>query len=255
MCSTKAYLADIDFDLGADLVALATTGTAVRFAPFFRTEFGDYPSYFVSGELITGGGGVVGLEFTELRSGPPDTSGTHPLLAECRQAFTDALAASARFAALPPTQVYGDIKVGIGEQVTIDATGGGVIAIKSLRMAGGATEYFDDHVPSCSTAFDVTSHFTVVANPGDQILLNVGKLRLGNCAQLVWPRDAVVNLPGSGGTAKIGVLNRLPVLLAPGRNLSVLGAADDVQSSIGATHVRRLSTRGNVRWTSQLPCH
>lgn len=255
VCTGRAYLADIGFGSAADLVVLATSGTAVRFAPVFHDQFGeDYPEYRVS-RLITGGGEITGLQFVDLNAGPPDTSGTHPRLAECQTALGDAVAASDRLAALPPTQVFGDIKIGINEEFTIDATGGGVIAIKSLNMAGGATAYFDDHVPSCSTSFEKTSHFTIVTNTGDQVLLNIGKLRLGNCARLTWPRDAIVNMAGKGGTAKIGVLNRIPVLLAPQRNLAVLGAADDFNSTIGATHVRRLTTRGNVRWTSQLPCH
>jgi hypothetical protein len=162
-------------------------------------------------------------------------SGTDPRLDVCRWALDDAGTASARLAALAPTQVYGDIAIGIGEEVTIDATGGAVISIESLKMVGGKTEYFDGNVPSCNTSFERTSHFTIVSNPEDQVLINVGKLR-------------------NGATVKFGERNRIPLLLAPGRKVNSVGSADSFASLVGALHAKQLKMRGSVQWAEPLPC-
>jgi hypothetical protein len=137
--------------------------------------------------------------------------------------------------------------------MTIDATGGGVIQMDSLSMKGGATVYFDEHVPSCSEDVDSVATLEVISNPGDRVVFNVDRLRLGNCARLTWNDDTIVNVTGSGAGVKIGVLVRTPIIVAPGRKVDILGAADDVEDTTAAVYARSLKMRGFVD-IEGLPC-
>ena len=50
-----------------------------------------------------------------------------------------------------------------------------------------------------------------------------------------------------------------PVLLAPERNVSIIGSSLDVPPVLAAVYARRVKTRGNVliedQYTDDLPCH
>jgi hypothetical protein len=93
-----------------DLVALAGTGTALRFFTYdpYDSYGGSDPGLRVEGTVATGGGRVIGDIDTDT---PVDTSGTHPKLASCRQAIADMQSASAVLAGLAPTQDVGPIRV------------------------------------------------------------------------------------------------------------------------------------------------
>ena len=71
---------------------------------------------------------------------------------------------------------------------------------------------------------------------------------------MTWPRDTIINPFGTGGSVKVGVLNPLPIIFAPGRKITVTGAADDFTSLVGAYHAKRVKTRGNVQSSTPLPC-
>jgi len=174
----------------ADLVALATDGVAVKAK---RPDTGCYYCSgldAVDGNVITGGGSVSGLEF--LFDSPPypvDTSGTNPRVADCEHAMDTIRDASARLAALTPTQVFGDVSIGLGEKMTIDARGGAVIRMDSLRMASSPQKIYDyDPVVRFCESGDESqiAHLEVLMNDGDQVVINVPTLALGSCAQPTW---------------------------------------------------------------------
>ncbi len=272
MCTGKAAIQNVSVggagagfgSDGADLVALAAQGTAVHARRpatgcYYCSGFDD-----VDGAVITGGGRIAGLE--NLYDPPTDTTGNHPRLADCRRGLAAARTASARLAALPPTHVFGDVHIGIGERVTIDARGGAVINMDSLRMESARQTLFDvDPVVRWCDSGDERAVATlrVIANEGDPVVINVPDLTLGTCAQ---PdvMDAVINVSGPGRPIRVGTQvgyawSGSPVLLAPERKVSVLGSAIDLPPIFAAMYVRSLKTTGFVliedQWTDNLPCH
>jgi hypothetical protein len=274
VCTGKATLQNVDVGGAssgfgynvADLVALASGGVAVHAQ---RPATGCYYCEgfdSIDGPLITGGGRVAGLENLFIDPAIPDTSGTHPRLGDCRRAMAAAADASARLAALPPTHVFGNVHIGIGEKVTIDARGGAVIQMDSLRMEGGRQTLFDVDpvVRACDSGFDdALSRLQILSNEGDQVVINVPSLTLGSCAQPDM-KDGVINVPGSGGSIRVGTqvgygYSASPVLLAPGRKVSILGSAIDLPPTFSAIYAKSLKTTGFVlvenQWGDNLPCH
>jgi thrombospondin type 3 repeat protein len=165
VCTGKATLQN--FDVGgasagfgyntADLVALAVDGTAVKAK---RPAIGcAYCSGLdaVDGSVITGGGAVRGLELLfEAPPYPVDTSGSNARLDECRGAMAAMQQVSDRLAALPPIQTFGDVRLDIGESMTIDARGGAVIRMDSLRMASSPQKLFSSSRSSATARAGTT---------------------------------------------------------------------------------------------------
>src|SRR5581483_5507085 len=124
-----AYLDGYDLRTPPRLVATATHGTAVRFfVPGSYSYFGTG----VDGDVVTGGGAVLGPYLEETVGGHIDVTGTDPEVAVCAQAMLDAEHASAMLAARTPTKVLGAVRVRPGEELDIDAGDGGVVQIDSL---------------------------------------------------------------------------------------------------------------------------
>jgi hypothetical protein len=260
--STAALQNTIVGDLQpGDLVAVATSGRAIQFllpAPNTGSHGSDA---FVRGDVVTGGGFVRGA--TPNSASSVDVSGTDPRVATCRQAIADVEHASQVLAALPPTHVYGDVVIDNGQTFTIDARGGAVIKMDSLIMKGTRVTGNKLDGRFCDEDPSLTSTLDIVANSGDQVLLNVGRLVLGNCAA---PNihDYVVNVPGPGPTVRIGtqisdIFSDSPTVLAPQRKVVVTGSGQDLQPFLAAIYARDLRARGSVifenQWThNDRPC-
>ena len=173
-----------------------------------------------------------------------DTTGTHPKLARCTDAMDDALAASAYFASLPPTHVYGDVDVGPGEEVVIDAGGGpglAVIDIGSLRVRGG---------PKDPVSGDCGPRANLYFDGPENLVVNVRKtLEVGRCGQVSSfdHPQAVINVPGRGAAVRIGGTAALPVaVLAPERNIKVRKTVEsfEVSNYLGQLHGRMVTMAG-----------
>ena len=242
VCTTTARIAGADVNddsttEGRDLIALASGGTAVQLA-----FFGDQEPE-VSGVVATGGGRVVvppGLSF------PPtvDTSGTHPQVPRCTQALDDALAASAAFAAMPATDVYGDVEIGPDEEVVIDAGGGpglAVIEFNSLRVRGG---------PKDPVSGDCDTRARLYFDGPENLIVNVRKVfEVGRCGQVnsFDHPQAVINVPGGGTAVRIGGTATLSIaLLAPERNVKVKKTIEsfEVSNFLGQLHGRMVKIAG-----------
>jgi len=237
------------------LVATRASGTALRLvAPPPRYS---YTPNYIDGEIATGGGGVVGpatffVNGTEDHTGNHiDTSGALPQVQACRQAMTDAQAASIAFAALPPTQVMGAVRVGRGEVLTIDARGGAVIRMDSLKLEGAPGQCPGyRNICDCFQGSE-TSRIEFLRNAGDQLVLNVDKLAIGSCARFYIDPSGdrvptVVNLAGPGKRVTVGFEARAydVNILAPERTLSVTGAGLDTETQVGTAWVKRARLQG-----------
>jgi hypothetical protein len=183
-----------------------------------------------------------------------DTSGTHPQVGACRDALSDARAASAAFAAMTPTQSFGRITVPLGEIFTIDARGGAVVDIESLTLVGpeisGKVGYGGYHNRSCyAVDFDEPSGLEVLYHPGDQVILNVERLTIGNCSYIYdQPPEMVVNVPGRGPRVHFGIGSATFLnLLAPDRRVDVVGTGDDAGTYPGRVWAKNVNLQG-ISW-------
>ena len=104
-CGRVATIAGADdaFTEVGDIVALATSGIGIKFKAVKISGVVD-PGTEVIGDVATGGSTVIGQDLAILDGGPPDTSGTHPLLASCNQAISDLTTNAGILAALTPDQ-------------------------------------------------------------------------------------------------------------------------------------------------------
>jgi len=259
VCAGKANLRT--FDIDGDVVARASQGTAVVVRRPSRHDpngNGDYFNY-LNGDLITGGGAVGGLQFVGSPVPTPDTSGTNPRLADCETAVADMVAASAQIAAMTPILTLGDVEIGRGEFVSIDATGGGVVSMDSLVMKGSREAPVDGGIKDCYSSFDEAASLLLISGPTDQVVLNVGKLQIGNCARLLRQTSSfhtvllpmVFNVPGRGSPVKIGTQVGLaddanPLVLAPERKMTIVGSRLDYEPVVTGIYAERLKSIGYV---------
>jgi hypothetical protein len=216
------------------LVATAAKGVAVKFRKI--TQGAQYRS-FVDGDLVTGGGSVVG-EFTpDDIDGTLDTTGLHPAVADCGQARIDALTASAEFAALPADRSFGPTTVAPFSDFEIIAAPGEVIHFDSLTLQG---EYDADDPEMCDDQ-------SVIEVDGGPAVINVDRLTIGNCVSVVSDAPIVFNVPGRGAQVRIGrgALFTMPIL-APERVISAIGTLDDQATNLGAMWGRQIKLRGLV---------
>jgi hypothetical protein len=223
------------------LVATATDGAAVNFR---RGLPGGQPDRsFVDGDIVTGGGRVVGDFEPGDIEGTIDTSGTHPGVAACIQAMTDARTASEYFASLPPTRTFGATTVAPFDTFNLTAAPNEVIHFDSLKIQG---DYDPDFRQLCleSTNFNIS---------GGPAVINVDRLDIGPCVIVRGPstRAVIFNVPGAGRQIRIGrgAGARVPIL-APARAVSVRGTLDDQITFLGALWVRRIKMTGisSIEW-------
>lgn len=171
--------------------------------------------------------------------------------------MADAEAASATLAALPPTQVLGDIRIPLGTDYTIDARGGAVVQISSLVMEGQRRQRFNgQRIRTCDDGIDTT--LDVLGNTGDTIVLNIAHLDVGNCGrirpQVTGPGlrilaspGLMLNVPGAGRRIRVGFEADMydgVNLLAPLRTLSVDGSSYDYGTRLNQVWVKRASFQG-----------
>lgn len=241
VCTTKAtlQLADV-YSLNeptADVVALAAVGSAVRLAKSPPQTFGQLA---ISGDLVTGGGRVVNLA-PDIVFGTVDTSGLNPKLSPCRDALVALHTASNTLAALPATQTLGTVLVKADQTYTIDARGGAVVQIDALTLTGRRRDSYG----SCS---EIGATLVVQGNPGDEIVLNVGRAAIDDCTEIDADQPFVLNVPGRGPRVRIGAAGAMgggaPAILAPDRTLFVQGTLDDTVTQIAPLWVKNATILG-----------
>jgi len=135
VCATTAKLKGgllSETEVAGDLILLAESGTAVRFAP--TKVFGETMIRIsIAGDLITAGGSISGAESVVV-GGVVDTSGTHPKLDLCRQAMIDAAQASATLGGLPAAEDLERIIAQPFEIITLDFTGSGAQVKRAISI-------------------------------------------------------------------------------------------------------------------------
>ena len=227
-----------------DVVATATAGTAIRFT---ASPPNAYMMNEISGDAVTGGGAVKGNAALYYLGGAIDTTGTHPALASCVQAMADARRVSAQFAALQPTRVLGDVRVGPGERVDIIGGQNEVVQIGSLTVAGGNEDL------GCNK-YSYTEPPGQLSISADSMVVNVtGKVQFGHCAAVTGGYDVVINVVGKGPSIRVGRENFPPAILAPERTLIVTGAVDDDGTWLVHAWVGKLLVDGLTYITDYIP--
>lgn len=232
-------------DGAPSITATASKGVAVG---FYQSR-GPEPCGYNATEsgIVTGGGAVRGVDGVTQQT--IDTSGQHPAVALCRQAIADARTASANLAAMPAALDLGDVVVKLGEARNLVVPGNAATTIRSLRLEGTpANVDKKDQIGPCIAGPSSTLYVT--ADPPGDIILNVGALSVGNCANLV-AYDAVINLAGPGPRINVGMMSEVdPDILAPDRNLTVNGSIVDYPTEISRTLVKNLYILGYVEHQS-----
>jgi hypothetical protein len=209
-------------DVYYDVVA---TEPVKRAASILDKPAGSYYEDAYVASVITGGGDA---QVSPYSADFIDTTGTHPDVALCQSAKADALAASAYFASLPPTQTIEEIVVradsgGYYETQTLDVGVNEVINVQRLMVTGKVGQWNCRRYASLdigTSSPDITN--TLVINVFDQ-------LRLGDCGG-VWNYfgdydQVIINVVGPGKAVKLGQgANTDFAILAPERAVKVQGA-------------------------------
>src|SRR5262245_29714169 len=168
------------------------------------------------------------------------TSGSasiNPTVSKLAPAINDALQASARIAALAPTQTFGDIK----DSATITGDGGtNVISAQSIRLSGSET-------------------LTLAGGPHDSFLFNVpGRFNLSGTSAIkltggVVPTNVLFNVLGPEDVGKVELTGKsfgVGTFLVPERSFSfgpsviegaVIAGGKDIQIHSGAHLIQPLS--------------
>ena len=245
-CSASARYFHSSLD---SITATRSTGTALRFKDGGEHECGSSSNVF---EIFTGGGRarLSGL----LNPDTIDTTGTQPAVAACDDAIAQMSAASAAFAAMPAVRTFGKVRIERGEELVIDATGGGVIDIEQLIMAAvPAGPYNGYRVGTCIYDADIDGNATlrIEGNFTDEVVLNVGHLDVGGCAEIYSDPLLLINVPGPGRKVRIGISAFYssafpPDLLAPERTVRVVGGRTEEATAIAGVYARKLVSLGYV---------
>src|SRR5262245_19537220 len=155
---------------------------------------------------------VTGSTFVDPTAGLK-TSGhasIHPTVTDLAPAVHDALQASAKVAALAPTQTFGDIK---GSKTITGNGGTNVISVLSLRLSGKET-------------------LTLAGGPDDTFLFNVpGTFKLSGKSAIkltggVLPNHVLFNVLGTGKVSFSRHTTEVGTFLAPERSFSLGGALE-----------------------------
>ncbi len=205
VCAPKIHS---DCGFATTMVGSAPKGTAIAFS----TGRGCLSPGYVN-VIITGGGRATHADVPGYDS--IDTTGTHPRVADCRATVAAAHAASARLAGLTPVHSYGNVTVGPGQQVTLDAHGGHIVDVQSITLLAGTLASFYGG----TLVFD--------NDPGTDIVVNVhGQLSIGQNAEIAFTFGGLHVLNALGRTptvttAKFAYLE--PAILAPSRTVRLTG--------------------------------
>ena len=162
---------------------------------------------------------------------------------------------------MPPVRTYKKIFVKRGQEFVIDSTGAGVIDIESLVMEGVPVEplsygYGEGYrTGSCASNPDAgggTAILRIEGNSLDDVVLNVGNLELGGCAELYASAPLLFNVHGRGRKVQIGISTFLfgdgvpPDILAPERTVYIVGGRTDLGTPIAGVYARKLISLGYV---------
>jgi hypothetical protein len=248
VCATRTDMASAlvpGYGDTAGVVSTKSTGTGIVWQA--RKIFEDFPLNTLEGPMVTAGAGVRGVEFVGPQTAV-DATGTHPLLAKCRQAMADAVTASAALAALPPSRVLGTVVIrNNDERLSIDAAPNEVIDIDTLVIRSGPLEkvYFrgDPRNVCDDTAFRLDIY-------GGPAIINVRKLFIGDCAHIYSDTSHnIFNVTGPGSQVYIGISAEVPgSILAPERHIMLEGSGYDVPTFIeGALWAKRVRMDGYSR--------
>ena len=223
----------------SDFAVLGSTGTHITISgPSGVTgDLGVGPNGF--GEF-SGSAFVTGSTLVDPTAGVR-TSGSasiNPTVSQVAPAIDDALQASARIAALAPTQTFGDIN----DFATITGNGGAnVIAAQSIRLSGSDT-------------------LTLAGGPHDSFLFNVpGRFNLSGTSAIkltggVVPTNVLFNVLGPEDVGKVELTGKtigVGTFLVPERSFSfgpsviegsVFAGGKDIQIHSGAHLTQPLST-------------
>ena len=157
--------------------------------------------------------------------------------------MTDMVAASDRFASLPPTRTFGDVLVREGEEVDIPVSRGDVIELASLVTTGKSGPAFLSR-----TCADYA--YVVFSGDLDDVVINVrGKLSLGPCAVIgSYQYSSILNVVGDGSAVRIAAqadTSGMP-LLAPRRKVVVTGTNNDyeIPTSVGPIWAKTVTMSG-----------
>jgi len=252
VCTARATLQATQLSApGAGLVATRRSGVGVR---FLDARSADSPA-LVNGDVLTGGADVEGA--LDDVNGTVDTSGDHPEVAACAKAIAGMTPASAALAALPTTRDLGDVIVHAqGPPVTIDARGGGVFPIRHLTLQDESLVH--DATGTLTCPGGAGGRLTILANPGDQVVLNVYRLWIGQCSTLIAPAgDVVLNVYGVGRAVRIAAEASLPdvAILAPDRDVELGGGWTAGGTVLGPFWSRRAILSGaSIVHATRLAC-
>jgi hypothetical protein len=254
------YVQDAYPDAKGHLIATATRGTAVRHARH-RTYDLHQVRGSLDGDIVTGGGRVSDFPEPSWNDDEQpfiDVSGTRPELAACHAAMEDARAASSRLAALPPRLSLGKIVVPKDDEYYLDARGGGVVQIDSIVLEDGTLDRSSYSLPHVCE--DYGGDLYVEVDPGDQLVLNVGELSIGNCTDVYvdsYDADVIVNVPGRGRKVRLGIESESYDgfnILAPERRVDIVGAGSDIGTYFGPVIAKRLKVLGYAQQTDEQRC-
>jgi hypothetical protein len=241
-CSLSAQFKQGEFDT---ITATRASGTALRFR-----DGGEYECRSSAVEFVFTGGGRADLsDFIE--PDIVDTTGTTPEVATCRDALGGLMAASAAFAAMPPAQTFTRVKVGHGGEFRIDASGTGVVNIEELKLYSALARPISGYrYGDCDPEDGAT---LIVDGTAPEVVINVGRLDLGNCAHLELAggvQTLLFNVPGAGRKIRVGVQafdsETPPDILAPERVVSIRGGRTESSTSIAGVYARKLISLGYV---------
>jgi hypothetical protein len=229
VCSAQ-LLAQSAFGQWRNVIATRETAVAARFGVLVgKRRCGDdcitqpcdgyYPcnTHFIFGDIATGGGRVAAfgnhLPYP-YDDGVIDTSGNHPLVADCRAGFAHLPGASSALAqgllpGEPPTSArpiidLGDVHVGRDEVRVLTPSGPGVTVyrIRDLILDHGRSyrnQYYDYVGPGGTLTFDAFS------GNDEFIVVNVtGRLFVGRHSILEGESDsAIINVVGPGTSVRL----------------------------------------------------
>jgi cysteine-rich repeat protein len=208
--------ADAETAIGTDLVATSGVGTTALKVKGYKLYGDPMPGLAVGRDLVTGGGIVKDLAATVV-AGATSLTGTHPLVATCTDALTDAQAASNLFKALPANQTLDKIVVPGGEDVRIDA-GPGIYVIAATSIQVKSFKDYDE--------FEGGTLTIGVAPETDAVIINVEKgISLSQGAGIVVdgaPERVILNVHNGFGKVKVSAESVVdPAILAPGGKMQV----------------------------------
>ena len=177
----------------------------------FLDQTGPYDGVgvLVLGDVVTGGGGVRGVQFAQI-NGVVDESGSDPRASSCAGALLDAEATSDALAALTPTASLGRVNLAPDEFLDFEA-GPGVNVVEMSELTLRARTPLFDQVRY--------SGFGIVLDPATEaVVINTQRLSVGTWCY-IWvsgdPTKVIINVPSGRRVFFKPESQTYPTVLAP----------------------------------------